>query len=220
MSKGSIGLSTALQQYILDTSVRESDLLARLRQETAKLPRAGMQIAPEQGQLLKLLLQLIAARRVLEIGVFTGYSSLCMAEAIPPGGKLVACDHNEEWTEIARRYWRDAGVLDRIDLRLGPALETLQELTDGGEMGSYDLIFIDADKTNYLNYFELSLQLVRAGGLIVIDNVLWSGSVIDDKDNSPDTVAIREFNRSLYEDPRIDLSLIPIGDGLTLARKR
>jgi predicted O-methyltransferase YrrM len=200
--------------------VRESDLLARLRQETAKLPRAVMQVAPEQGQLLKLLIQLTAARRVLEIGVFTGYSSLCMAEAMPPGGKLVACDHNEEWTTIARRYWREAGVLDRIDLQLGPALETLQKLNDGGETGSFDLIFIDADKTNYRNYFEQSLQLVRAGGLIVVDNVLWGGSVVSDDDQSPDTVAIREFNRNLHEDSRIDLSLVPIGDGLSLARKR
>lgn len=220
MSRRSIGLSEPLHQYLLEVAVRESALLARLRRETAELPQAGMQISPEQGQLLQLLVQLTGARRVLEIGVFTGYSSLCLAQALPEDGSLIACDRSEEWTGIARRYWQEAGVADRIDLRLGPALKTLGQLVDAGEAESYDLVFIDADKENYQNYFEHSLELVRVGGLIMIDNVLWSGNVVDDSDHTPDTVSIRELNRQLHEDRRIDMSLIPIGDGLTLARKR
>ena len=220
MSRNSIGLSDELNQYVVDISVHEPDLLARLRKETAELPEAGMQVAPEQGQLLTLLVRLMAARKILEVGVFTGYSSLAMALALPDDGSLIACDVSEDWTSVARRYWQEAGVAQRIDLRLGPALDTLNELIETGHGDSFDMAFIDADKERYIDYFERALVLLRPGGLIAVDNVLWSGSVLDPTDQSADTVAIREFNQHLYDDQRIDLSLLPIGDGLTLARKR
>ena len=220
MSTRSIGLSETLHRYLLEVSVREPQLLARLREETAALPDGQMQVAPEQGQFLALLVGAIGARRLLEVGVFTGYSSLCMARALPEGGSLVACDVNREWTGIAHRYWREAGVESRIDLRIGPAIETLDGLLEAGEAGTYDLMFIDADKENYGGYYARGLKLVRTGGLILVDNVLWGGSVADDSDQSPRTVSIRNFNDSLRDDSRIDLSMVPIGDGITLARKR
>ena len=176
---------------------------------------ANMQIAPEQGQFLQLLVRLLAARRIVEIGTFTGYSALAMALAMPAGGRIVCCDRSEEWTSIARRYWKKAGVRKKIELRLGTALESLKTLE-----GSFDLAFIDADKTNYANYYERCLKLVRKGGLIAIDNTLWYGNVVDRRDQTADTRAIRAFNRKLHRDRRIVLSLVPIGDGLTLALKR
>ena len=215
-----LSLTDRTYEYILSVSLRETDVLRRLREETARLPMAQMQISPEQGQFMALLIKLIGATRALEVGVFTGYSSLWTALALPPHGRIVACDISEEWTTIARRYWSEAGVEDKITLRLAPALETLDQLLSDGLAGSFDFAFIDADKTNYADYYERALKLVRAGGLIAIDNVLWSGRVADQSDQDKDTVAIREFNEKLYHDERITLSLIPIADGLTLALKR
>jgi len=220
MANRTLGLSASLQAYMLESSLRESDLLAELRRETARDPRAGMQLAPEQGQLVALLVQLMGARRALEVGVFTGYSALSVALALPPDGYLLACDVSEKWTTVARRYWQQAGVEAKIDLRLAPAVETLDALIDEGAEGSFDFAFIDADKVNYQAYLERSLKLVRSNGLIAVDNTLWGGSVIDAEDKTEDTVAIRAFNLQLQNDERVDISLVPIGDGLTLIRKR
>lgn len=219
MSNRTIGLADELQAYLLDVSLREPELLAELRRETMAMPQASMQIAPEQGQFMALLVQLVGARRILEVGTFTGYSALVMALAQPPGGRIVACDVSAEWTAIARRYWERARVADRIDLRLGPAVETLDALVAAGETGTFDLAFIDADKSNYRTYYERALTLLRPGGLICVDNTLWGGSVVNPAKDDPDTRAIRAFNAALKDDPRIALSLVPIGDGLTLARK-
>jgi caffeoyl-CoA O-methyltransferase len=220
MSKGSIGLSDELNAYLIEVGVREPEVLARLREETAVLPQANMQIAIEQGALLSMLVKLLGARRVLEIGTFTGYSSTAMALALPPDGRIVCCDVSEEFTAVARRTWAAAGVEDRVDLRLAPALETLEGLlaTEGRE--SFDLAFIDADKTNYRGYVEGALLLVRQGGLIAIDNVLWSGRVIDPEDTDEDTQAIRDLNADLANDERVDIVMVPIADGLTLLRVR
>jgi predicted O-methyltransferase YrrM len=220
MSRRSIVLTDALYEYLLSVSLREPELLARLRQETARQEMARMQISPEQGQFMFLLLRLIGATRCLEIGVFTGYSSLVTALALPEDGRIVACDVSEEWTAVARRYWRQAGVESKIDLRIAPALETLDRLVEAGETGRFDFAFIDADKESYLAYYERVLQLLRPGGLLAVDNVLWSGRVADPEVSDADTAALRHFNESLHRDERIDLSLVPIGDGLTLARKR
>lgn len=209
-----------LYDYTLTTWLRDSDLKRRLREETAKLTAGGMQIGPDQGQLMALLVKSIGARRIVEIGTFTGYSALCMAEAMPEDGQLIACDVSAEWTAIARRYWQEAGVADRIDLRLGAATDTLYRLLGDGQNGAFDLAFIDADKANYERYYESCLLLLRKGGLILIDNVLWGGSVMDPNKTDDDTVAIRELNLKLRDDDRIDLALIPTGDGLTIARKR
>ncbi len=220
MLKKTLGLDDQLYDYLLSTSLREPEILRQLRYETAHHPRAGMQIAPEQGQFMALLIQLIGARKTLEVGVFTGYSSLCVALALPPDGKIVACDVSEEFTAIARRYWQKAGVADKIDLRLAPAVETLDQLLAAGKAGTFDFAFIDADKENYYSYYERSLQLVRSGGLIAIDNVLWSGRVVDFQDQEESTLAIRAFNEKLHHDERVTLSLVSISDGLTLALKR
>lgn len=220
MSTQTLNLTEALHRYLLSISLREHDLLGKLREETARMPNSNLQISPEQGQLMGLLARLVGARRYLEIGVFTGYSSLCMALAMPPDARITACDLSEEYTAVARRYWQRAGAADRVDLRLGVALETLDELLREGRSGTYDMAFIDADKANYPAYYEHCLALVRPGGLIAVDNTLWSGRPIDSGDRSEDTEAIRAFNQSLHQDPRVDLSLVPIGDGLTLARKR
>jgi predicted O-methyltransferase YrrM len=220
MSNRTISLTDSLHEYLLRVSLREPDVLRDLRAETARLAQRSMQIAPEQGQFMALLARLVGARRCIEVGVFTGYSSLAVALALPDDGRIVACDVSEEWTSIARRYWQRAGVADRIDLRLAPALETLDSLLAGGEAGRYDLAFIDADKTRYGDYYERVLQLLRPGGLVVIDNTLWSGRVADPAVTDADTVALRELNERLLRDERVDLSLVPIGDGLTLARKR
>ena len=219
MSSRSIGLSEALREYLLEVSVRECDAQRRLREETSALAWAGMQISPEQGQLMRMLVHLIGARRVIEIGVFTGYSALSVALALPEDGELIACDVNEEWTAVARRYWALAGVDSKIRLRLAPAGETLDALLAEGRAGEFDLAFIDADKVSYERYFEGCLALLRPGGLVLIDNVLWSGAVIDPEDCSEDTRAIRSLNAKLGDDPRVEICMLPIGDGLTLARK-
>lgn len=220
MPKQSIGLDKQLYNYLLSVSLREPEILEKLRQETANHPRSGMQISPEQGQFMSLLVQLIGAKKTLEVGVFTGYSSLSVALALPTDGKIIACDVSEEFTAIARRYWQEAGVADKIDLRLAPALETLDRLLATGQAETFDFAFIDADKENYDGYYERSLQLVRPGGLIAIDNVLWSGQVADEQNQDESTQAIRALNEKLHHDERITLSLVPIADGLTLAIKR
>ena len=210
----------ALYAYLQANSLRETDILRRLREETQALPRGSIQIAPEQGQFMALLVELMGARRAIEIGTFTGYSALVVAAALPAGGRLICCEHDEEWAAIARRYWQEAGLADRIELCLGEALDTLDRLLAEGHEGTFDFAFIDADKANYVAYFERCLALLRPGGLIVADNVLWGGAVADPAADDPDTRAIRAFNRRLHEDRRVTLSLVPIGDGLTLARKR
>ena len=220
MSNRSISLTDSLYEYLLSVSLREPQLLLDLREETAALPAAGMQISPEQGQFMALLVRLMGARRCLEVGVFTGYSSLVVALALPEDGRIVACDVSEKWTAIARNYWRAAGVDHKIDLRLAPAVATLDELIAQGESGTFDLAFIDADKASYLDYYERALALLRPGGLIMVDNTLWDGRVVDPEVSDADTVAIRHFNETVHADQRVDMSLLPIGDGLTLARKR
>ena len=209
-----------IYSYLASVSVREPAVLRRLREETASHPRATMQITPDQGQFMALLMQLMGARRTLEVGVFTGYSSLAVALALPADGQIVACDVSDEYTSIARRYWKEAGVEHMIDLRLRPALETLRRLVAGGGGGTFDFAFIDADKANYEGYYESALELLRPGGLIMIDNVLWSGRVADPAENDPDTAAIRALNEKLHADSRVTLSMLSIGDGVTLALKR
>ena len=220
MTKQTTGLEKTLAEYIQSISLREPDILRQLREETAKLSMAQMQISPEQGQLMALLVQLMGAKKTLEIGVFTGYSALAVALALPNDGKMIACDISEEYTAIAKDFWTRAGVSEKIDVRIAPALETLETLITEGEAGSFDLAFIDADKRNYENYYERALTLLRPGGLILLDNVLWSGKVTDPTITDKQTQAIREFNQKLHQDSRISLSLIAIADGLTLALKR
>ncbi len=220
MSNQTINVDDALYQYVLDVSLRESPVLRELRDKTMQLAQANMQISPEQGQFMALLTRLLGVQRYVEVGVFTGYSSLAVAASMPADGYILACDVSEEWTSIAQPYWQDAGVEHMIDLRLAPALQTLDAVLAEGQQGSYDFGFIDADKANYQHYYERVLQLLRPGGLVAIDNVLWGGSVIDTDKNDADTAAIREFNLALKDDKRVDISLVPIGDGLTLARKR
>jgi caffeoyl-CoA O-methyltransferase len=220
MSKRSISLTDSLYDYLLSVSLREPDLLLKLREETAADPAANMQISPEQGQFMGLLARLMGARRCLEIGVFTGYSSLAIALALPDDGRIVACDVSEKWTSVARRYWAAAGVAHKIDLRLATAMDTLDHLIVAGAAGTFDFAFIDADKENYVGYYERALQLLRSGGLVLADNTLWSGRVADPENAEADTVALRHFNELLHADSRVDLSLVPIGDGLSLARKR
>ena len=220
MTNRTLSLDDALYGYLLDVSLRESALLRRLREETAALPVAQWQIAPEQGQFMALLVQLTGARRLLEVGTFTGYSALSMAQALPADGHLLCCDIDEQYTSIAQRYWEEAGVASRIELRLAPALETLNTLVRDGRAGSFDLIFIDADKANYPAYLEHALLLARVGGLILFDNTLWSGRVLEKRAESADTRAIQSLNQRLKLDQRVDISLLPLGDGLTLCRKR
>jgi caffeoyl-CoA O-methyltransferase len=220
MSNRTLSLDDRLYEYLLRNSLREPAALADLRAETAAHPRVNMQIAPEQGQFMQVLVRLIGARRTIEVGVFTGYSSLAVALALPPDGRVLACDISEEYTGVARRYWQMAGVAHKIELVLAPALNTLDARLVAGEAGRYDFAFIDADKSGYRAYYERLIQLVRPGGLIAVDNTLWGGAVADPADRDTDTVAIRAFNEQLLADQRIDLSLVPIGDGLTLARRR
>lgn len=220
MSNKSIGLDDALYNYLLAVSLREAEPLRRLREETARLPQANMQISPEQGQFMALLVRLIGAKRILEIGVFTGYSALAMALALPEEGRITACDINEAWTVTARRYWEMAGVSGKVDLRLAPALDTLQTLIDDGQAGFYDLAFIDADKENYDGYYERCLTLLRPGGLLLVDNLLWGGQVIAPEANNPDTLAIRALNEKILRDARVFNSLLPVADGLGLVVKR
>ncbi|MDN3220769.1 O-methyltransferase [Pseudomonas nunensis] len=217
MTNRTLNLDDSLYQYLLDVSLRETSLLKRLRDETQTLPMARWQVAPEQGQFLALLVKLTGATRLLEIGTFTGYSALCMAAALPEDGSLICCDIPGDYNAIARRYWEEAGLTARIDLRLAPALETLAQLE---QPGVFDLIFIDADKANYPRYLEHALRLLRVGGLAIFDNTLWSGRVLESNPESVDTRAIQKLNRAMKDDGRVDLSLLPIGDGLTLCRKR
>jgi predicted O-methyltransferase YrrM len=219
MSNQTLGLDSVLYQYLLSVSVDEHPLLQQLRAETATHPMSQMQIAPEQGQLMGLLIRLIGATKVLEVGVFTGYSSLAVALALPTKGRMVACDVDPDVTAIAQRYWQAAGVADKIDLRIAPALETLDNLLAQGEENSFDFAFIDADKSNYDNYYERALQLVRPGGLIAIDNVFWNGQVADPSVQDSRTQAIRNLNQKIYRDRRVFSCIIPIADGLTLAIK-
>ena len=222
MSPRTLPLDPGLHAYLLANSLREHPEQTALRQATLGLPGAGMQISPEQGQLMQLLVQLMGARRTLEIGVYTGYSALTVALALPPGGRVLACDVSPAYTAVGLPFWERAGCADRIDLVLGPALDTLQARLAGGEAGTYDFAFIDADKANYEAYYELCLALLRPGGLIALDNVLWSGRVARPAEDGEDldTATLRRLNRKLHGDDRIDLSMVPIGDGLTLARKR
>jgi predicted O-methyltransferase YrrM len=219
MNKTNIILKEDLYNYLLSISLREPEILTKLRQETAEHPLAMMQISPDQGQFLALIVQVLGAKKTLEIGVFTGYSSLVVALALPPDGKVIALDVSEEFTDIARRYWKSAKVENKIELHIAPALDTLEHLIATGAASSFDFAFIDADKSNYHLYYEKCLTLVRKGGLIAIDNVLWGGQVIDEKVQDTRTQAMRLFNQTLHQDSRISLSLLPIADGLTLAFK-
>lgn len=220
MSNRSIGLDADVYRYLLSVSLREDDLLAALRAETAELSQSNMQIAPEQGQFMALLAKLVGARRYLEVGTFTGYSTLAVARALGEDGETVACDISREWTDIARRYWREAGLGDNIRLELAPAADTLAALVGSGHAGAFDLAFIDADKTGYIDYYERCLDLVRPGGIVMLDNTLWDGDLADPANTDADTEALRAVNLHLKNDARIDLSLVPIGDGLSIARKR
>ena len=221
MSNTALGLTDEIAAYLRSVAVREPEVLVRLREETQGGIRAAiMQITPEQGAFMAMLVRMIGARKTLEVGVYTGYSSLSVALALPEDGRITACDTSEEWTDIARRYWKEAGVDHKIDLHLRPAVDTLDKLIDSGASGTYDFAFIDADKTNYDTYYERSLILLRPGGMIGIDNVLWSGQVIDADDTTESTQAIRAINRKVHDDDRVDICMLPIGDGLTLARKR
>jgi len=220
MSARTFTISDTLARYIFEHSVRDHPVLRELREATSSLPMARMQISPEQGQFMQLLAELVGAKRCIEVGVFTGYSSLAVALALPEDGRIVACDVSEEWTAIARRHWEKAGVAKKIDLRLAPAVETLDALIQAGGEGRYDFAFIDADKERYRDYFERCLRLMRRGGLIALDNTLWSGRVADPAVKDADTAAIRALNEFLHHDERVTISLLTIGDGLTLARKR
>lgn len=220
MSRQTIQIDDTLYEYILDVSLREPEVLADLRAETAKHPMAQMQIAPEQGQFMALLVRLMGATRCLEVGVFTGYSSISVALALPPGGRLVALDEDPEATAIAQRYWRRAGVDDRVELRLGDGTRSLDALLADGGAGTFDFAFVDADKEGYPAYYERSLRLLRPGGLVAFDNVLRAGRVVEKGATDAATEAIRAFNRALHADDRVDISMVPIADGLTLARKR
>ena len=219
MATRTIQITDRVYDYMQEVSVREPEILKRLRAETAELPEHNMQISPEQGQFMALLVGLIGARRTLEIGTFTGYSALAVALALPDDGKLIACEISEEYAAIGRRYWQEAGLDTNIDLKIGLALDTLDGLITEGQAETYDFAFIDADKVNYQNYFDRALILLRPGGLIAVDNVLWNGAVADPRNTTKDTEAIREFNAELGDDTRVAISMVPIGDGLTLARK-
>jgi predicted O-methyltransferase YrrM len=220
MSSRTLQLTDGIYQYLLDHSLREDGIARELREHTAGQQWAAMQISPEQGQFMTLLVELLGARRILEVGTFTGYSALCLARALPADGELVCCDISEEWTAVGIPYWERAGVRSRIKLCIQPALLTLDALLADGRAGGFDMAFIDADKVNYQHYYERGLQLLRPGGLLLIDNTLWGGSVADPADQDADTLAIRALNDKLLADERVTLSLLPIGDGLTLARKR
>ena len=220
MSNRTLRLDDRTYEYLLAHSLREDPRLAALRAETASHPKVNMQIAPEQGQFMQMLARLSGARRAIEVGVFTGYSSLAVMLAMPEDARLLALDVSEEYTAVARRHWQAAGVADRIELVIAPARDTLDARLARGEGGQYDFAFIDADKTGYLAYYERLMKLLQPGGLIVVDNTLWSGEVANPENREDDTVALREFNDVLHRDPRIDLALLPVGDGLTLARVR
>jgi predicted O-methyltransferase YrrM len=219
MSNKTLCITEKLYEYMLSVSLREPDVLRELRFETASDEHANMQISPEQGQFMALLVKLLGAKKTLDVGVYTGYSSLCIALSMPKDGRVIACDLNREWTDTAKRYWLRAGVTDKIELRLAPAQKTLEDLLAKKAAASFDFAFIDADKINYDLYYEYCLELIRPGGLIAIDNVLWDGAVADDAADDADTTAIRTLNHKIHTDPRVEISLVPIADGLTLARK-
>ena len=220
MSNRTIAITESIYQYLCDHSLREDPILKDLRDHTYDMEERAMQIAPEQGQFMQMLVKLIGAKNTIEVGVFTGYSSLAIALALPEDGRIVACDVNPQYTSVAEKFWVSAGVREKIDLKIGPAKDTLLELINADLTGTFDFAFIDADKINYDHYYELCLQLIRPGGLITVDNVLWGGAVSDDAINDVDTNSIRALNDKLHQDERIDLSLVPVGDGLTLAMKR
>jgi predicted O-methyltransferase YrrM len=220
MSNQTLFLTEEIYGYMRSFYLREAKILSRLREETSHLPMSRMQISPEQGQFMALLIKLINASRTIEIGVFTGYSSLCVALALPASGKLVACDINSEWTVVARRYWEEAGVEGKVELHLAPAIETLDRLLAGGQADTFDFVFIDADKENYDGYYERALSLMRPGGLMAIDNVFWSGRVADSQVEDRGTESIRRLNGKIHRDRRVEMSMIPIGDGLTLVMKK
>jgi predicted O-methyltransferase YrrM len=221
MANSFLGLDERIDDYLMNNSLREPDVLRRLREETiASNPHAEMAVSPIQGQFMMLLVKLIGAVKTLEVGVFTGYSSLCTALALPPNGRIVACDVNEEWTSVARRYWAEAGVADKITLRLAPAIETLDAMLRDGQAGTFDFAFIDADKRNYDNYYERALKLMRRSGLIIFDNMLWSGKVADPSVQDAETVALRALNEKLHHDERVFVSLLPLRDGISLAVKQ
>jgi predicted O-methyltransferase YrrM len=213
-------LSDSLYEYVLAVGLREPEIFRELREETGKLADGEMQIAPEQGPFLAMLIQLLGAKNCVEVGTFTGYSALWVASALPPDGNLICCDVSEEYTSLARTYWAKAGVAEKIDLRLGPAIDTLNQLLAGGWAGLMDYAFIDADKSNYDAYYEACLKLLRPGGIIAIDNTLWDGKVADERITDPDTAAIRALNAKLHTDNRVSLSFLPFADGLTLCLKR
>ena len=219
MSSRNAFIKESIYNYLLENSLRELPVLKKLREETQKMPLGRMQISPDQGQLMAMLVRLIAPKKILEVGTFTGYSSLVMALALPENGKLIACDISEKYTLMAQRFWKEAGVADKIELRLGNATKTLDMIIDEGLSGTFDMAFIDADKESYKKYYEKCLELLSPGGLILIDNVLWYGRPADPDAVDADTVAIREFNKLVYKDSRVDISLLSVGDGLTLARK-
>jgi predicted O-methyltransferase YrrM len=219
VNKEPLQVTRRLYDYILEQGFRDDPLLKELRDETAKQPAAQMQIAPEQGQFMALLAQLMGVRKALEIGTFTGYSSLSVARVLPADGKLICCDVSEDFTKVARKFWAKAGVAEKIDLRIAPALETLAALRKA-EAGTFDMAFIDADKTNYPNYYEAVLDLLRPGGVMLIDNVLWGGDVADPQANDTETTVLRKLNAMIAADKRVDFVLLPIADGLTIARKR
>ncbi len=220
MSRTSVNLTDQVYKYFLSATLREDEVMQRCRAETAEHRWAVMQISPEQGQFMAMLVKLLNARKVIELGVYTGYSSLCMARALPADGKIIACDVNEKYTSKAKEYWQEAGVAEKIELRLAPALNTLADLVRSGESGSFDFIFVDAVKEEYSAYYPLNYQLLRRGGLMAIDNVLWGGNVANPDKQDDETVAIRQFNRMVHADEKVDMCMLPIGDGLTLIRKR
>ena len=220
MSRSTLQLNEKVHDYLLGHSLRESTACQQLREETRPMKMGMMQVSPEQGQFMAFLVELTGTRKAVEVGTFTGYSALCVAQALPEEGTLVCCDVSEEWTAVGKKYWEQAGVSDRIDLRSGPAVATLKAMCDSGEEGSFDFGFIDADKTNYQYYYEHVLALLRTGGLLLIDNVLWGGSVANPDKTDKDTEAIRALNTFLHHDERVSLSMLPVGDGLTLALKR
>ena len=220
MSKNPLNHEAALYEYLVSVSVRESDALKQLREATGRMEMAMMQISPDQGQFMAMLVQLVNAKTVIEVGTFTGYSTLWMAEALPGDGRVIACDISTEWTDIGKPFWKQAGVAEKITLRIGPALDTLDELISSGLEGHVDLVFIDADKVNYGHYYERAVRLVRRNGLIVVDNVFWGGAVIDEENNEESTTAIRAINRQVSRDDRVDIAMVAVGDGLFLARKK
>jgi len=220
MSSRTLAMTDAIYRFMLDSTLREAPILAELRAETASLPMAGMQISPEHGQFAAFLIELTAARRYLEIGTFTGYSALAAALAMPADGRVLCLDKSEDWTAVARKYWKKAGVADRIELRLGAAVDSLDAMLAQGGSDRFDMAFIDADKSNYDAYYERCLKVVRPGGLIALDNMLWGGDVADPTKTDADTAALRALNRKVRDDKRVACSLVPIGDGLMLCRRR